>query len=235
MEGLWSQVWAAIGQGGAGGLLIALCLGLGLAAATGLRAFLPLLIVAVLARFGLMGVDFGPNFAWLESDIALIALSVAVAAELVLDKIPAVDSAVDVGMTAIRPALAGVLVMASFSQADPAIAPILALIAAPVALLGHGAKAVTRPAVTATTGGLGNPVASAAEDGWALVLTGLALLAPLLVPLAILLSIWIAWRIARALGRRLRSLHRHVGAGLGFFGRRTDALLGTGRDGDRPH
>lgn len=223
MDG-WGQVWALVGEGGVGGFLIALCLGLGLAAATGLRAFLPLLIVAVLARFKLMGVDFGPNFAWLESNTALIALSAAVVAELVLDKIPAVDSAVDVVMTAVRPALAAVLVMASFSQADPAVAPILALIAAPVALIGHGAKAVTRPAVTATTGGLGNPVASVAEDGWAVVLTGLALLAPLLVPLAILLSIWILWRVMRALGRRLRSLHRR--AGETFFGRRTNALLG---------
>ena len=233
MDG-WAQAWAVIGEGEPGGLLIALCLGLGLAAATGLRAFLPLLMVAVLARFDLMGVDFGPNFAWLETNTALIALSVAVVAELVLDKIPAVDSAVDVVMTVVRPALAAVLVMASFSQADPAIAPILALIAAPVALLGHGAKAVTRPAVTATTAGLGNPVASVAEDGWALVLTGLAILAPLLVPLAVLLSIWVGWRIARALSRRLRGLHQRVGANLGFFGRRTDALLGEGRDEGGP-
>ena len=82
---------------------------------------------------------------------------------------------------------------------------ILALIAAPVALLGHGAKAVTRPAVTVSTAGVGNPVASLAEDGWALVLTGLALLAPLLIPLAIVFSIWVMWRVARWLGHGLFS------------------------------
>lgn len=219
------HVWSQIGQSGPLGIAMALCLGLGLAAATGLRAFLPLLIVAVLSRFDLLGVNFGEGFAWLESNTALIALSVAVVVELVLDKIPAVDSAVDVVMTAVRPALAAVLVMASFSGADPAIAPLLALIAAPVALLGHGAKAVTRPAVTVSTAGVGNPVASLAEDGWALVLTGLALLAPLLIPLAIVLSIWVMWRVARWLGRRLRGLHRSIGANFGFFGRRAEAII----------
>ena len=222
------HVWTQIGQSGPLGIAMALCLGLGLAAATGLRAFLPLLIVAVFSRFHLFGVNFGEGFAWLESNTALIALSVAVVAELVLDKIPAVDSAVDVVMTAVRPALAAVLVMASFSGADPAIAPLLALIAAPVALLGHSAKAVTRPAVTVSTGGMGNPVASVAEDGWTLVLTGLALLAPLLIPVAIVLSIWVVWGVARALRRRMRDLHRTIGANLGFFGRRAEAIIVEG-------
>ena len=38
------HVWSQIGQSGPLGIAMALCLGLGLAAATGLRAFLPLLI-----------------------------------------------------------------------------------------------------------------------------------------------------------------------------------------------
>ena len=58
------HVWNQIGQSGPLGIAMALCLGLGLAAATGLRAFLPLLIVAVLSRFHLLGVNFGEGFAF---------------------------------------------------------------------------------------------------------------------------------------------------------------------------
>lgn len=226
-------VWDQIGQSGPLGIAVALCLGIGLAAATGLRAFLPLLLVACFSRFQLFGVDFGQGFDWLESDIALIALLVAVVAELVMDKVPALDSAADVAMTAVRPALAAVLVMASFSGADPALAPLLAMIAAPVALLGHGAKAIARPFVTVSTGGAGNPVVSFLEDGWALVLTGLALLMPLLIPLALVLSIFVAWRVLGALGRRLGGLNRSVESRLGIFGRFAEARMRkAGRPGE---
>lgn len=214
-----NPVWDQISQSGVLGLSMALCLGIGLAAATGLRAFLPLLLVACFSRFQLFGVDFGQGFGWLESDLALMALTVAVIAEVAMDKIPALDSAVDVVMTVVRPALAAVLVMASFSQADPALAPLLAMIAAPVALLGHGTKALARPFVTVTTAGTANPVASVAEDIWALVLTGLALLAPMLIPLAIALSVFVVWRILGAMGKRLGTLKRKARPSLGIFGR----------------
>jgi len=218
-----NPVWDQIGQSGPLGMAMALCLGLGLAAATGLRAFLPLLIVACFSRFQLFGVDFAPGFAWLETDLALMALFVAVVAEVVMDKVPALDSAVDVAMTAVRPVLAAVLVLASFSEADPALAPLLAMIAAPVAFLGHGAKAAARPLVTASTGGMGNPVASVMEDGWALLLTGLALLLPLLVPLAIGLSLFVLWRVVRVLRKRYGALSRKAGSLRGIFERLAEA------------
>lgn len=218
-------VWDQISQSGPLGIAMAMCLGLGLAAATGLRAFLPLLVVACFSRFQIFGVDFGQGFDWLESDLALISLVVAVVAEVAMDKIPALDSAADVAMTAVRPVLAAILVMASFSEADPALAPLLALIAAPVALLGHGAKAVARPFVTVSTGGMGNPVASLMEDVWALVLTGLALLSPLLVPLAIFVSIFAAWRILGSLVKRLGTLKPKTGPTRGVFGRFVEARM----------
>lgn len=214
------------------GWLIAVCLGLGLAAATGLRAFLPLLIVAVLARFQVLGLDFGDRFDWLSSNTALIALSVAVVVEVVLDKIPVADSLMDTVMTVARPVLAVVLVMASFSKADPALMPLLALIAGPAALISHGGKALTRPVVTTTTGGLGNPVASVLEDVWSVVLVGLALVAPLLIPLALVLTAWVGWRVFRGLKRRMQAMHAQVRDGLGVFGVKAGALVDAAPSGN---
>ncbi len=178
-------------------LILALCLGLGLAAATGLRAFLPLFMVAVMARFDVLGMDFGERFAWLESDTALIALGFAVVAEFAMDKVPVLDTAVDTVMTLVRPVLGGVVVWASFSGSDPALAPILAMMAAPVALASHGGKAVVRPGVTATTAGVGNPAVSLMEDGSAALLVALAFLAPMLIPLLLALLAWVGWRVFR--------------------------------------
>ena len=66
-------------------------LGLGLAAATGLRTFLPLLLVSAAARFDVFGLDLHDKVAWLESTPALIALAAATVIELVADKVPILD------------------------------------------------------------------------------------------------------------------------------------------------
>src|SRR5579864_6536792 len=92
-------------------------MGLGLAAATGLRTFLPLLLLAAVARLGLFGVSINPHVGWLGSTAALVALGVATVVELVGDKVPMVDHALSALGTVTRP-LAGVLAAgAVFSHA----------------------------------------------------------------------------------------------------------------------
>ena len=85
-------------------------LAIGLAACAGLRAWLPLLLVGGLARAGVM--SLGPSFGFLASNRALILFGVATAIEIVGDKVPAVDHALDMLSTVLRPA-AGSLIAAS--------------------------------------------------------------------------------------------------------------------------
>lgn len=182
-------------------------LGLGLAAATGLRTFLPLLMAAGSARLGLFGVELSGPLAWLASDAALIALALAATLEFAGDKLPVVDHALDVAGTVARPlagALAAAAVFAPGMEADPVTLAIAGLIVgAPAALAVHGAKAGTRVAANAGTAGLAAPVVSLAEDGLTVGAVLLALLAPLLVPVALALLLWLAWRLIRRRRRRV--------------------------------
>src|SRR5688572_33156145 len=84
-------------------LAMALLLGLGLSASTGLNTFLPLLLLAAAARFHVAGITLGDKFEWLTSDAAVIALIIACVLELVADKIPAVDHFLDSAGTFVRP------------------------------------------------------------------------------------------------------------------------------------
>jgi hypothetical protein len=184
------------------GLVTALLLGLGLAASSGLNTFLPLLMLAGAAHFHLFGVQLNGSFAWLGSDTALWALGAAAFAEVVGDKVPAVDHLLDVVGTVARPA-AGALAAASVVQGDPTNAAILGLIVgAPTALSFHAAKAGTRVGSSATTMGIGNPVLSLLEDVTAVILTVVSILVPWLVPLLLFVLAIVLWRIIKSVRAR---------------------------------
>lgn len=161
-------------------LVPSLALAIGLAACAGLRAWLPLLLTGALGR--LQYLELGPSFQFLASDRALVLFGVATLIELVGDKVPAVDHALDAVGTVLRPA-AGALVAASvlLGVDDPLVALALGiLVGAPSALVPHAAKSALRVVSTGLTAGLANPLLSLAEDALALTLFVLALLLPLL-------------------------------------------------------
>jgi hypothetical protein len=91
-------------------LALSIALGVGLAAATGFRVFLPMLVVSVAAYTRYLPV--GENFAWLGTPSALMMLGVATAVEILAYYIPGVDNLLD---TLATPAavVAGTLVSAA--------------------------------------------------------------------------------------------------------------------------
>ena len=91
-------------------LLFSVALGIGLAAATGFRVFIPLLVAGLAARAG--WVPLTESFAWLQSTLALLALSTAAVLAIVAFYIPGLDHLLDVlaGPLAV---IAGVLASAS--------------------------------------------------------------------------------------------------------------------------
>jgi len=180
-----------------------LLLGLGLAASTGLRTFLPLLMLAVAGRFDLFGIELNDKMAWLVSDAAIAALGVATVAEFIGDKVPAIDHMLHaVGLVA-RPLAAIVAAYAVFGEMDPIVAAVAAvMVGAPTALTFNAAQGGTRLASTATTGGLGNPVVSFIEDVLAFLTVLIAFILPLLIPVILALVLWLVWKLARKLKPR---------------------------------
>lgn len=175
-----------------------LALGIGLAACAGLRAWLPLLLLGGLARWGV--VDLSPSFEFVASTRALVLFAVATVVEIAGDKIPAVDHALDALSTVLRPA-AGSLLAASvlWQVSDPLTAMALGIaVGAPSALVPHAAKSTLRVVSTTFTGGLANPVLSFLEDAVALVLFALTVIVPLLAAaLVVVTGVLVVRRLAR--------------------------------------
>jgi uncharacterized membrane protein len=177
--------------------LPALALAIALAASAGLRAWLPLLLAGGLARAGIL--DLGDSFSFLASNKALLLFGVATIIELVGDKVPAVDHALDVIGTPVRPA-AGALLAASVlgTVSDPLTALVLGTaVGAPSALVPHAAKTALRTVSTTLTGGLANPILSFLEDAIAFVTFILAVLVPGLVVVLMGVTLFFVLRLLR--------------------------------------
>ena len=170
----------------------------GLATAAGLNAYLPLLVVALLARFtDLLALE--PPWNTLESWWVIGVLAVLLVIELLVDKVPAVDSINDVIQTFIRP-VAGAILFAASAGIIRESSPVLALVCGLLISGGvHAAKATARPIVTGATAGTLNPVVSVLEDIVSLLVAILAIVVPALVLLmfAAILIWFIRWRRRR--------------------------------------
>ena len=180
-------------------LLMGFLLGLCLAAAAGLRVFVPLLIAGLAARFG--HIELIESFAWLSTTPVLLGLGLATLIEVLAYQIPWLDHLLDTVATPLA-VVAGTLLMAAFLlDLPPAWRWALALVA------GGGAAGLVqagtvglRLASTAGTGGLGNPVLAAGESGGAALLGVAAVLLPLVAGILVLLLLGLGLR-------RLRRAH----------------------------
>ena len=178
-------------------------LGLGLASATGLRTFLPLLMLALAAKFELFGVRLIDQMDWLVSWPAIAALATATVAEFAGDKVPAIDHGLNAIGYVTRPIAGAVAAGSVFWNIDPAAAAIAGLIVgAPAALAFNAAQTGVRVGSTATTGGLGNPFVSLAEDVLAFLTVIVAFLAPIVIPVVVIVLIVVVFRLARGIRAR---------------------------------
>jgi Domain of unknown function (DUF4126) len=144
-------------------LVLQIASGIGLASCAGLRAFLPLFAVGVAGRAGWLPLRDG--FEWLASTPALVVLGTAVLMEMLADKIPIVDHALDAVAIFVKPMAGAVALASRVATSSPLAAVVLALIlGAPIAGGVHLLKAKARLLSTLTTCGLANPVQSTAED-----------------------------------------------------------------------
>lgn len=184
--------------------------GLSLAAAAGLNAYIPLLGIALLSRFtGLLTLP--ENWAWLENGWALGILTALLLIEVIVDKVPALDTVNDVLQSVVRPASGGLVFSAGASSSSVAVSDPEAfdtasalwpfVIGVVIALIPHIMKLVARPIVNLATAGIGASVMSTLEDVTAVIVTILAVLLPL-AALAVMVLL-IAFGIRRV--KRIRA------------------------------
>ena len=174
-------------------------LGIVLAAATGFRVFLPMLIVSGAAYTGHLSLD--SSFTWLGTPFALTMLGAAAVVEVLAYYIPGVDNLLDALATPAAFA-AGTIVSAAVMTDLPPMVKWMAAVIAGVGAAGftQSVTAMLRAKSTVFTGGFGNPVIATGELGGSVLLSLLALAAPLA---ALAVGILVLWG-ARGLVRQLR-------------------------------
>lgn len=172
----------------------------GLSASAGLNAYIPLLVVALLARFTTLLQLKEPWDAlsswWIIGILIFLSLI-----EFFADKFPAVNHVNDIIQSIVRPT-AGAIVFAASANVLTEVSPILSLACG--LLIAGGVNAVktfaVRPAVTATTGGAGNVPVSILEDFLSTVVSVLSVVVPILM--VVLVIILIAWWISSKEAKR---------------------------------
>lgn len=189
--------------------------GTGLAAAAGLNAYVPLLLMGIIGRLDWIQLPGG--WMWLENEWVMVVLGILFVIEIVADKVPAVDSINDWIQTAIRPASGGIVFAGGIGTSTVAVedpetffssgAWIPVVIGVVLALLISLAKSAIRPVANVATGGLAAPALSTAEDGASIALTIFAFVAPILV-LVMLAVLAIGFIVIFRKSRKKRRLRR---------------------------
>ena len=185
--------------------------GLGLSTAAGLNAYIPMLMLGLLARFtDIVNLPAGWN--WMENGWVLGILAVLLVVEIVADKVPALDSINDTVQTFVRPASGGIVFGSGTAAETAAVADpgewarsgswVPVLIGVVIALVVSLTKSAVRPAANVATAGVAAPVLSTVEDVTSFSLVFIALLIPALVLVILIALIWFGWRLYRRVRHR---------------------------------
>ena len=186
-------------------LALSVALGFGLAAAAGFRVFLPMLVMSIAAYSGHLTLSAG--FAWLATPAALVMLSVATVLEILAYYLPGVDNLLDAIATPAALVAGTVVSAAVITDLPPLVKWTTAVIA------GGGAAGFTqaltsllRAKSTLATGGLGNHLLATGELAGALLISLLAIAAPLAAVALVVVFCWFAMRLVRRLFRGQRAV-----------------------------
>ena len=167
----------------------------GLSASAGLNGYIPLLVIALMARFTDLITLHSPWDAltswWIIGLLVILSLI-----EFLVDKFPVINHINDVIIQSFVRPTAGAIAFAASTNVVTDINPILALSLGLLISGGvHATKSVAiRPVITAATGGTGNVPVSVAEDVTSTTLSILSIVVPVFVMIVVALFFtWVIW------------------------------------------
>ncbi len=173
----------------------------GLSWASGLRLYLTVFAVGMLAKFGY--IPLPDSLSILTNTIVLGVAGVLALIEFLADKIPYVDSAWDSIQTFIRIPAGALLAMGAMNSADPMIATVAALLGGSLTGMTHATKAGSRALINTSPEPVSNIATSFGEEGLLLGGGWLALAHPMVflgvLAAFILVMIWLLPKLWRSI------------------------------------
>lgn len=182
--------------------ILGLFLGVGLAAASGFRVFLPFFALSLVIHFNLgdyLGLGlFSDSFSWVGSTTALITLGIATIVEIFAYYIPVLDNLLDTVAVPLAGIAGAIIVASQLVELPQVIVWTLAIIAGggTASLIG-GTMATARAASTGTTAGLGNSVVSTTETGASILMVILSFVLPILAFVLVLVLFFGSYKMFR--------------------------------------
>lgn len=190
------------------GMLLAAGIGVGLASVSGVRAFLPLAVVAFFAVLGTF--DLPASLEQAQSWAAVGGLLALALLESLLDKMKSFEPALDVLLTPVRAAVGAVLFTVAFAIAPEAgsVASVVPLLVAGGVIAGLVSilKAVFRPSAKVASTGVSVAFLSAGEDLVALAGAVVSMFVPFVAALPVVFLLFFFYRIRKRRGRKYGGL-----------------------------
>lgn len=175
---------------------LSITVGIGLSAACGFRVFVPMLGTSIAALSGHL--ELSEGFAWIGTPAAAIGFATATLVEIGAYYVPWLDNLLDTISTPAAVIAGTMTTAAMIVDMSPFLQWSLAFIAGGgVAGVVQGGSAALRAVSTGTTGGMANPVYSTLEWIGSLVMTLLAIVAPLLAAILVLALLAVAFTVLR--------------------------------------
>lgn len=173
--------------------VLGVLMGVGLAAACGLRVFVPPLVISMAAMSGHLTLSAG--FSWMATWPALLTFAVATVLEVAAYHVPWLDHLLDLLSTPAAVAAGTVVAATSLGEMDPYLRWTLALIA------GGGAAGLVQAATVKgrllsafATLGAANPLVASAETAASVAVAAVAVFVPILAGLFVAgvlsLAVW---------------------------------------------
>lgn len=179
-------------------------IGIGLAAASGFRVFLPLFAVSLASYLG--WIPTNDNFQWLSGLPTLIVTGVATVVEILAYYIPVVDNFLDTVTVPLATVAGSVLFASQFIELGTFPQWALAIIAGggTAATIAAG-FAGARAASTATTAGIGNNVIATTETAGAGLMSVLSIFLPVIAFILALALLILVIIFGRKIWRKIRN------------------------------
>jgi hypothetical protein len=199
------HAWQSVDGRTAFEFAMATMMGIGLAAACGFRVFAPLFLFALAHRLG--WVEIYSEYAWVSTDLAMVVLGVAVAAETTAMYVPWVDAALTAAATPLAILAGSFSAMVASAPQEGIFEWVVPLVAGGMAAgFVHGTTVAGKALVTSLTGGIASPIVSTLELIAAVLATILAIVVPMVMFVLLVLAGFWAWRIvAQFRANRLRT------------------------------
>lgn len=177
-------------------IVLQILIGVGLAATSGFRVFVPLLVMGIANLSGYL--NLATEFEWIGSLPAVIIFGIATVVEIAAYFIPYIDNLLDSISIPIS-AVAGIVVAASvITDVHPLLRWTLAVIAGGgiatiTSLISNGAHGVS----TVASVGAANPAVSGVESVMSVIAAIIAIAVPILGFILIVILVIIAFRLLR--------------------------------------